>query len=73
MKRISHLTEEHIEILASTWALKFHRTTVLHYKVILRDVKNDKKCVEDLPFFIVKTMRNLGYETPILERTKIQN
>lgn len=61
MKKISELTETQIEILASTWCLKFNRTQKFVYEHILREVKQGKRPVENLPYFAVIILIDWGF------------
>lgn len=61
MKEIKHITNEHIEVISSTWALKLNRPN-LYYKNILRDVRDGLKEWELLPYFIVEALRGLEYK-----------
>lgn len=57
---LSELTDVHIEALSATWALRLKRPN-LYYKMILRQVKNGAKPFDELPYFIVLGMIELGY------------
>ncbi|MFL0065347.1 hypothetical protein V2595_06895 [Tenacibaculum maritimum] len=61
---IENLTNHHREVVSTTWAIKFNRPAT-PYKIILDKVKNKEKDIEDLPYFIVKTLNELGYNTPL--------
>jgi hypothetical protein len=60
--KIIDLTDEHIEILASTWTLKkgYGKTVFTRF---LKEVKQNVRELESFPLFIIKAMEDLGYET----------
>lgn len=61
MKNISELTEQEIEILAATWALKFQRPQKSVYEYILKEVKEGKRPIENIPYFAVMILIEWGY------------
>lgn len=60
-KKVSELVNEEIEQLASTWALELNRP-ITYYKASLKDVKEGKKKIDLLPYFIVKLIKQMGYD-----------
>lgn len=60
-KKLSDLSNEEIEQLASTWALELNRT-ITYYRASLKDVKEGKKKIDLLPYFIVKLIKQMEYD-----------
>ena len=59
-KKISELTSKDIEILSSSWALKKDRPN-LYYNRLLKETKEGKRAVDELPYFVIKALTHLGY------------
>ena len=66
MKELTDLTEEHINALASTWALIMDRSLVGFYKDKLNLLKKNELNFDRIPFGVAKGLKKLNYNIPKL-------
>jgi hypothetical protein len=60
-KKVSEFSDKEIEQLASTWAIELNRP-ITYYRVKLKEVKSGKSKIDSLPYFLVKLIKQMGYD-----------
>lgn len=65
-KSIKEITQKDLEVLSSTWSLRMDRMMgKLYYKTKIISVSKGEQEMDLLPYFIMKSLHELGYETPL--------